>query len=73
MARHAKNPMHLGLLRKLCPLKRLRASPLDRLGPATIYPERAGVYRAIGAAQAAYLPERPLLTRAGDYRAGCWS
>ncbi|MEU6025288.1 hypothetical protein [Micromonospora sp. NPDC047134] len=73
MAKHVKNPAHLGLLRKLWPFRRRRASPLDRLGPATIYPERAGAYRVVGVARVTYLPERPLLTLAGEYRAGYWS
>ena len=73
MARHAKNLTRPGLLRRLWPFTRRRANPLDRLRPARIYPKRAGAYRAIGVAQVSYLPERPLLTVAGEHRAGCWS
>ncbi|SCE94341.1 hypothetical protein GA0070618_2093 [Micromonospora echinospora] len=74
MARHAKSPTHDGLLRKFWPFRRRRTAPLDRLGPATIYPERRGAYHlAVGVAQVTYLPERPLLTLAGEYRAGLWS
>ncbi|SCL15524.1 hypothetical protein GA0074694_1253 [Micromonospora inyonensis] len=54
------------------PLRNRQASPLGRLG-ATIYRKRAGAYRAIGVAPVTYLPERPLLTLAGEYRAGLWS
>ncbi|WP_320068985.1 hypothetical protein [Micromonospora sp. RTGN7] len=73
MARHAKNPTDLGLLRKLWPFKGRRANPLDRLRPAALSPKRAGAYRAVGVARVVCLPERPLLTLAGEYRAGCWS
>lgn len=58
---------------KLWPFKRRRRTPLlDRTGPATAYPERAGAYRAVGVARVVYPPERPLLTLAGEYRAGGW-
>ncbi|MBQ1075710.1 hypothetical protein KBX06_21485 [Micromonospora sp. C31] len=73
MARHAKNPTDRGLLRRLWPFPRRRQCPLDRLGPATNYPEHAGAYRAIGVARVTYLPQRPLPSRAGEHRAGCWS
>lgn len=55
------------------PFKRRRTIPLDRLGTATRYIKRAAAYRAIGVAPVTYLPERPLLTLAGEYRAGYWS
>ncbi|MEH1012747.1 hypothetical protein V6U90_06460 [Micromonospora sp. CPCC 206060] len=73
MARHAKTPTRPGLLRRLWPFTRRPTRPLDRLGPATSYPERAGAYRAVGVARVTYLAERPLLTRAGEHRAGRWS
>ncbi|MFB9544919.1 hypothetical protein [Micromonospora sagamiensis] len=61
------------LVQQFWPPKRRRRALLDRLGPTTIHAKRAGAYRAIGVATVAYLPERPLLTLAGEYRAGCWS
>ncbi|MFY1625724.1 hypothetical protein ACN268_21390 [Micromonospora sp. WMMD735] len=73
MARHAKNPDRSGLLAKLWPFGRRRVNPLDRLRPATSHAERVAAYRAIGVARVPDLPERPLLTLAGEYRAGCWS
>ncbi|MFF0314933.1 hypothetical protein ACFYPH_09830 [Micromonospora sp. NPDC005252] len=74
MARHAKNPTRPGLLlRRPWPFTRRRASPLDRLGPSTSDPKRTAAYRAIGVAKVPYLPARPLLALAGEYRAGCWS
>jgi hypothetical protein len=74
MARHAKNPTtHLGLLRRLWPFTRRRASPLDRLRPVPAYPKWPGACRAVGLAEVPDLPERPLLTLAGEYRAGCWT
>ncbi|MFC8845688.1 MULTISPECIES: hypothetical protein [unclassified Micromonospora] len=73
MARHAKNPTHPGLLRRLWPFKHRRTNPLDRLGPPKTHPKRPATYRAIGVARVPYLPERPLLTLAGEHRAGRWS
>ncbi|BCL14572.1 hypothetical protein [Micromonospora sagamiensis] len=75
MARHAKNPTYPGLLWRLWPFRsrRRRTPPLDRVGPATAYPERAGAYRAVGVARVVYPPERPLLTLAGECRAGLWA
>ncbi|WP_431886777.1 hypothetical protein [Micromonospora wenchangensis] len=73
MARHAKNPDRSGLLAKLWPFGRRRVKLLDRLRPATNHAERVAAYQAIGVARVPDLPERPLLTLAGEYRAGCWS
>ncbi|MER7166458.1 hypothetical protein ABT336_10395 [Micromonospora sp. NPDC000207] len=76
MARHAKTPSSGGLLwrmRRIWPFGRPRARPIDRPGLATIHAERVAAYRAIGVARVVYLPERPLLTLAGEYRAGLWS
>lgn len=56
------------------PLKRRRSVPLDRVGPATIYPKQRGAYhRVVEVVPVPYLPERPLLTLAGEFRAGLWS
>ncbi|ADU06426.1 hypothetical protein ML5_0884 [Micromonospora sp. L5] len=57
---------------KLWPFKRRRPAPLDRTGPATIYHSRTGAYPAVGVARVVYPPERPLLTLAGEHRAGLW-
>ncbi|SCL39420.1 hypothetical protein GA0074692_5357 [Micromonospora pallida] len=74
MARHAKDPTYSGLFWKFWPFKRRRRTPpLDCVGPATAYPERAGAYRAVGVARVVYPPEPPLLTLAGTRRAGPWS
>ncbi|MFY1587836.1 hypothetical protein ACN267_25405 [Micromonospora sp. WMMD734] len=74
MARHAKNPAYSGLLvRCWWPFGRRRVNPLDRLRPATNHAERVAAYRVTGVARVPDLPERPLLTLAGEYRAGCWS
>ncbi|MEV4725037.1 hypothetical protein [Micromonospora humida] len=73
MARHAKNPTRSGLLARLWQPFRRRVNPLDRLRPATNHAERVAAYRVTGVARVPDLPERPLLTLAGEYRAGCWS
>ncbi|MGX4657760.1 hypothetical protein ACWCHM_29170 [Micromonospora sp. SCSIO 07396] len=72
MARHAKHLTRSGLLAKCWPFRR-RVNPLDRLRPATNHAERVAAYRVTGVARVPDLPERPLLTLAGEYRAGCWS
>jgi hypothetical protein len=73
MARHTKNPTHPGLLQRLWPLNRRRTNPLDRLCPAPACPKWAATYRAVGVAKVSYLPQRPLLTLAGEHRSGRWS
>lgn len=73
MAQHAKKPSRSNLLAKCWPFWRRRVNPLDRLRPATNHAERVAAYRVIGVARVPELPERPLLTLAGEYRAGCWS
>lgn len=73
MARHSKDPTRPGLLRRLWPFTHRRLNPLDRLAPPRSRPSRAGAYRAVGVARVPYLRERPLLTLAWEYRAGCWS
>lgn len=61
------------LAQQFWPFERHRRTVLGRLGTTTICPKRAGVYRAVGVAQVTYLPERPLLTLAGEHRAGLWA
>ncbi|WBB78646.1 hypothetical protein O7606_20895 [Micromonospora sp. WMMD882] len=62
-------------VKRFWPFKRRRRSThLDQLGPATIYPEQRGAYHlAVGVARVPLFPERPLLTLAGEFRAGLWS
>ncbi|MEU1605604.1 hypothetical protein [Micromonospora matsumotoense] len=73
MAQHAKKPPRSNLLARCWPFGRRRVNPLDRLRPATNHAKRVAAYRVIGVARVPRLPERPLLTLAGEYRAGCWS
>lgn len=57
---------------KLWPFKRRRTPLLDRTGPATAYPQRAGAYRAVGVARVVYPPGPPLMALAGERRAALW-
>lgn len=73
MARHAKNPTRPGLLRRLWPVEGHRANPPDCRCPPRTALDRPAAYRAVGVARVPCPPDRPLLTLAGEHRAGRWS